>query len=129
MTENAQTVPVLPDENLARFVTTSSWLRADRTVKPDAFIPPKDLQFSVTRHLDLSEEQLWQIGRAVVSVVAEKRTASLHGRADLHARTVSSFSLIVEPAAHITGWPLEKSARKNMAQQLAAAAKFIQVPA
>ena len=48
--------PVTADELLARFITDKDWFRADLTIRQDAFIPPKDLQLSVTRHLNLSEQ-------------------------------------------------------------------------
>ncbi|MFZ0827136.1 MAG: hypothetical protein WAO02_06910 [Verrucomicrobiia bacterium] len=129
--------PVSSDERLARFVTVEKWLRADKTVRQDAFIPPKDLNLSVTRHLRLSQEQLWQIGQAVVDGLSAKHHATLFGRADLTVAAVTKTALRVDPApilanpqhTHITGWPLDKPAQKNIAQQLAAAASFTPNPA
>ena len=125
--------PVSADEWLARFVTVRNWIRADNTIRPDAFIPPKDLNHSVTRHLRLSQEQLWKIGQDVVDIISEKQNAKLIGRADLTVATVAAAALRTEAApipgnphhAHITGWPLDKPAQKNIAQQLAAAALFV----
>jgi len=120
--------PVTANELLARFITDKDWIRADLTIRQDAFIPPKDLQLSVTRHLNLSEQQLWLIGGAVVEELAGKKTAALYGRADIYVEQVLHQHLRAEAApllnnpnhAHITGWPAEKSARKNVAQELAA---------
>ncbi len=128
--------PITANELLARFITEKKWVRADHTVRQDAFIPPRDLNLSVTRHLKLSEEKLWNLGQKVVVAIAEKRSAALCGRADLTVREVSLRNLKTEPAAlpknpnhaHITGWPLDKAAQKNIAQQLAAAAKFMPKP-
>jgi hypothetical protein len=125
--------PVSPDERLARFITVEKWIRADHTVRQDAFIPPKDLNLSVTRHLHMSQEQLWQIGQAVADAISEKRHAKLFGRADLTAVACTGINLRVEPFpipgnpqhTHVTGWPLDKPAQKSIAQQLAAAASFV----
>ncbi len=118
--------PVAAEEFLARFITVEHWVRSDQTVKQDAFIPPKDLQLSVTRHINLSEEALWNIGHKVADQVAR----TLHGRADLRVRYDSGLKLRTEADplpdnpnhAHITGWPIEKPAQKSIAQELAAKA-------
>jgi hypothetical protein len=125
--------PISVNERLARFVTVERWIRADNTVRQDAFIPPRDLNLSVTRHLNLSPAELWRIGQDVVDAMSEKHHAGLFGRADLTVATVARAGLRTEPApirtnpqhAHIAGWPPEKPARKNIAQQLAAAAEFV----
>ena len=128
---------VAHDELLARFITREHWLRADLTVKPDAFVPPKDLHLSVTRHVGLTEAALWSIGRGVLRQVTGDSGASLRGRADLAAGHVAELHLRTEPApradnanhAHIVGWPGEKAARKMVAQELAARAVFQAAPA
>lgn len=135
MSETAQLPPVSADEWLARFITIDKWVRADKSIRPDAFIPPKDLNLSVIRHLNLSEENLWRLGQSVADAISEKRRGGLHGRADITADDVSRQTLKVEAApfaenpnhAHITGWP-DKPAQKNIAQRLAAAAKFVAKP-
>ena len=134
MSTTGQLPPVSTDEPLARFVTVGSWVRADKTVRQDAFIPPKDLNLSVTRHIRLSQEQLWIIGQAVANA---RRHTTLFGSADLLVFAVTKSGLRVEPApipgnpqhAHITGWPLDKPAQKNIAQELAAASTFVPLPA
>ena len=121
------------DERVSRFVTSNHWIRpSNNTVKPDAFMPPPDLNLSVTRHIGLSEEVLWGIGQEVVSQIAEKRNAALHGRADLTVRSIA-LPLKAESAplpnnlnhAHITGWPTDKPSQKNLAQCLAAVADYL----
>lgn len=130
MTAPAHSSPVTDDEVLARFITVKEWVRADQTVRQNAFIPPRDLNLSVTRHLGLSETEIWTIGQSVVDTIATKTKAALHGRADISVRQVSQqkpLRTVSAPLsdnlnhAHITDWPLEKSARKNLAQKLAVA--------
>ena len=118
------------DEMLARFVLKTEWIRkVDNTVKQDAFIPPKDLQLSVTRHTGISAEQLNETGKAV----AAKRSLQFHGRADIQAHMVvkNALKAVAWPLAdnanhaHITGWPADKESRKTIAQELAAVSKFV----
>lgn len=119
---------VSADEQLARFILFSKWLRSDETVRPEAFMPHPYVDLSVTRHQALSEHEIWEIGRSVGGV----RRATLYGRADIRASDVLRQSLRVESAplpsnpnhANIIGWPERKPAQKIIALQLAAAAKY-----
>jgi hypothetical protein len=122
------------EESVARFILYEKWIRkSDNTPKPDAFIPPSDLNLSVTRHIGLPEEGIWEIGQKVAHDRAEKGSnAKLEGRADLSVNEVRKISLEVQAHplpenlnhAHITDWPIDKSARKSMAQELAAVAQY-----
>jgi hypothetical protein len=128
---------IAPETLLARFITSAKWVRQNRTVKPDAFIPPKDLQFSVTQHLNLSSTELWQIGQKIVAEISKTRTAELAGRADVSAGEFSLQNLRSEPApsadnpnhVHVVGWPSDKPAQKIIAQELAALARFVETNA
>ena len=127
------TDPILPEELLARYIVFSKWLRQDKTVKPGAFSPPENpLELSTTRHLTLSEDRIWDIGRKV----AARRSRNLHGRADIkvsHA-TLRSLSVVADPTpdnpnhANIIGWPDNKDAQKSLALKLAKNAKFFPNP-
>lgn len=121
------------DELLARFVMFRDWVRSDQTIKQDAFFPPKDLHLSVTRHLQLSEQELWSVGELAVEARSSIRSKSLVGRADVIARIVSQHGLRTEAApepsnpnhADVIGWPTEKAAQKMIATELAREANFI----
>jgi hypothetical protein len=136
MNQHSQSELISDDELLARFITRRDWMRHDGTLRPEAFFPPRDLQLSVTRHGNLSMEQLWQLGRDVANVIAEKRSAGLFGRADLQVKTVTRLNLKTEVAplpgnpnhAHITGWSSDKSAWKAVLLELANAAQVIRIP-
>jgi hypothetical protein len=133
---------VSDDELLARFITVERWIRDDRTVRQDAFIPPKDHNLSVTRHRRLSQKQLWKIGQAVAGAVSQTRAAQLTGRADLAVAMVAKVAAVTKTKlrteaapiaanrnhAHVTGWPLDKPTQKIIAQELAAAASFVPKP-
>lgn len=124
--------PVAADEQLARFVLFSKWLRSDETVRSEAFMPHPHVDLSVTRHQSLSEHEIWSTGQGVAGV----RGATLYGRADIRASDALRQSLDVESApvpnnpnhANIIGWPEQKPAQKVIALQLAAAAKYRGVP-
>ena len=118
---------------LARFITSSGWIRSkSQTVKQDAFIPHPYPDLSVTRHKNLTTEQIWKIGREIASA----RPANLYGRADISAANVTRQKLQVEPRpvpenlnhATITGWPPDKPSQKIIAQELAAVAKYVAFP-
>jgi hypothetical protein len=87
---------------------------------------------SVTRHLDLSDEELWQKG---IREVAQSATKLIR-RADFKTLTARGLALEVvsvpEPDnvyhAEVRGWPPEKHARKNLAVDIAESAHFIPRP-
>ncbi len=124
--------PITLDELLARFITVKAWVRANQTIPQDAFIPPKDLQLSVTRHIHLTAAELRKIGQNVADQVTKTPKAPLHGRADVRVHQVTAQKLNTEAAplagnpnhAHVTGWPGEKSAQKIIALELAALAAY-----
>jgi len=131
MKEDVSLTPVADDEALARFVLFRGWIRSsDGKVKPDAFIPYPYPDLSVTRHIELSEAEIWQIGQQV----ADQRPATLHGRADIQAFSVKRQSLRIVPTleprnhANVIGWPKDKPAQKIIAQQLAADAHYVLKP-
>ena len=104
--------------NLARFILFSKWIRtSDRSIRPDAFIPHPWPNLSVTRHIDLSEADLWQIGQAV----ADLRPANLLGRADFQAGLAHTQKLRAEADpivgnpnhAIVSGWPPDKPTQKK----------------
>lgn len=120
-------------ELLARFIMFSDWIRADGSLRQDAYIPPpKDLQLSVTRHVGLSEDGIWQRGQDV----ATERGKPLLGRADISAKAIRDtegktldvipFPLERNPQhAHVIGWPADKPRQKYLAQRLAAGATYL----
>jgi hypothetical protein len=125
---------VAPNELLARYITSSKWIRKqDQTVKQDAFIPPEDpLELSVTRHINLAENNIWSIGKEIARSIPR----TLHGRADVETGHVVAQELRVvsQPVpenpnhAIIIDWPLEKDARKMRALAIAQKAQFVVNP-
>lgn len=122
-------------ELIARFVVRKEWVRADNTVRPDAFVPPQDLNLSVTRHISLSIEDLWNRGL----VFAETQAKALLGRIDAAAENIRAarqpdIDVVPHPIlgnpqhAHIVGWPSTKPEQKLIAQRISAQSVFVQPP-
>jgi hypothetical protein len=133
MIDAANVPEVVAGEWLARFIFYSNHFRpGDKTVKPNAFLPPASLLCSVTRHYEATENELWSVGEAVASM----RGVTLYGRADVQAETCIRQRLMVskDPItenpnhANIRGWPADKPAQKIIAQELAAAAALVLQP-
>lgn len=126
MSDGANVPPIASEEWLARFIYHQRHIRQDRTVRPDAFIPHPYPDLSVTRHLQLSQGQIWEVGRAI----AQKIGYPVQGRADVSASVFQRQALQVVEAplrenpnhANVVGWPAEKPAQKIIAQQIAEAA-------
>jgi hypothetical protein len=88
----------------------------------------------MTRHLELSNAELWQIGRAIGEV--SQRT--LRARADLKAAVfflkklrVVAAPMVANPNhANAVDWPLDKPSQKNLAREIAeVAGKALPAPA
>ena len=132
-----QNTPVNENEILARYVLQSKHYRSsDNTVKPECFMPHPHHDLSVTRHLNIDESELWQLGANVAAERTEKSgtTITLYGRADITAKDVFCNNLEVEPSeppknhANIKTFPSEKAKQKQVAQQLALNARLIYPP-
>lgn len=129
MTTSELQTSVPPDETLARFILQSSHIRkGDNTVRPEAFIPHPYEDLSVTRHLGLSQTEIWTVGEDVARQTGKK----LHGRADNQASCYLDQALQVLPDptpnnpnhANVVGWPPEKAMQKIIALEIAARSSF-----
>jgi hypothetical protein len=126
---------VADEEDLARFLTSSSQHKAD-AAKPAAFLPnPEDRETSVFRHGSQPIAGLWRLGR---EHALGQRT--LHGAAIVKARHVRDAELEIaasEPPprhAAIVGWPwiaddpdLQKARQKERAALLCQRAQLLLV--
>ncbi len=114
-----------PSEPLSRFILNKNDYRSDGTVRHRLFLPsPKTAQTSVFRIVGLSENAIWEIGD---NEVAQKRKPplSLIGRADISTQQVLKTGLHIDvddiPPRHanIIDWPIEPSAQRLIAMELA----------
>jgi hypothetical protein len=126
--------PVTDAELLARYVTTSRHFRSsDNTVKQDLFMPHPYIELSVTRHLDATEPEIWEVGVDVAAQIDRK----LYGRTDIQACycNIDSLQVTAKPIlpknpnhADIEGWPSAKPDQKVIALKLAASASKLILP-
>lgn len=132
MIEGIGTQPVAEDEALARFILRREHVRADGTVKPDPFMPFKWVELSVTRHLGLTEDEIWHAGRDVAAATI----TTLCGRADVTASVFTRQRLRVLPRplphnpnhADVVDWPADKAAQKEIALLVSREARFVTAP-
>ena len=124
---------VQPEELLSRYVLSRSHYRpSDDTVKPEAFIPSPHVELSLTRHLQATSAEVWDIGCGVAGLSQK----TLYGRAEIITAEFTTVGLTVVKAPIIgnpnhvdaVGWPTEKSAQKLKAIQLAMKARFVRPP-
>lgn len=124
------------NEDLARFLTSSSHFNSIM-VKPAAFLPnPRDGETSVFRHGAEPRDELWQTARQYA--VGER---TLHGAGIVKARQVRAVApldvVAKEPPprhANIVGWAwsaddpdMGKAERKEQAARIAQHAELIRV--
>lgn len=130
MIDPANVTEVTSDEDLARFVVQRSHIRrSDQSIKPDAFVPHPHPDLSVTRHLSAVQAELWALGEEVAAMSGK----TLYGRGDFQASVCLVQRLVVRAApvtgnpnhANVSGWPSDKPAQKSIAQEIAAAARFV----
>ena len=121
---------VSPDEKLTRFIFSKSHFSVQkREVKFRAFIP-KGTDISVYRISDLSEPEVWEIGRKYVQ--RDKR--SIKARADLLAEVAYENDLKIIPDTtspdnrHANITPLHPRERDRIARILALASTLELMP-
>jgi hypothetical protein len=126
---------VADDEDLARFLTSSSQFNA-QMAKPAAFLPsPRERETSVFRHGSEPRDALWAIGVRHVT-----RDRAIHGAAIVKAGDVRAVPLEVTSAeppprhAAISGWPwldndpeLQRAQQKERAVQVASKAMLLRL--
>ena len=124
---------IADEEDLARFLTSSSQYNA-KMVKPSVFLPePKDRETSVFRHGSEPRANLWALG---IEYAVQGR--NLHGAAIIKAHQARSAALEAiadePPSRHGTlrNWPwnendpeLQKAMQKDRANLLASIAELI----
>lgn len=124
----------LPDrvdqqERLTRFLKTKRhFKRAALRVAKEAFMPKTgETELSVFRTSNLSDDEVWEIGESII----RNTERTVYGGANLIAVSVLGLGLGLradkEPSRHasITGFPVEKYERQDIANELAAASVLV----
>lgn len=109
MLEEYAVPPVDPGETVARYLLNKRNIRADKTIKPDEFIPFKYVDLSVNRHRECTETEIWQFGRQV----AEQREKELLGRTDIKVEdcTIDTLSVVAAPIPGNSNQPISLAIR------------------
>jgi hypothetical protein len=132
MLDPANVPDVADGETVTRYLMFSKWHRPDQTIKYEAFMPPGDLELSVTRLLQATDSEIWSVG----AQVAAETHRRLHGRADLSVWAFLSQQLSVQADAmpnnpnhaKVTGWPVGKAKQMIVAKHLAATLGLRRIP-
>lgn len=119
-------------ERLSRFVFTLRYFRANGTVKPNAWMPARDNNTSVTQSSQMQESDLLRLG----CEIGQLRGMNLYGRADVAHAIVRGVDLLAVPEpvagnpnhANITGWPDSTDARLMKAAKIASRSTVSRVP-
>jgi hypothetical protein len=115
---------IVETEPLSRYILNKAYLRADGSVRWNAFIPTKSGETSVYRIFALSEYEIWKLGK---EYVANHQQKQLLGRADFTCHDVIEIGLAAVSAPHphprhanLTRWPAEKPEQRLFAMKLEA---------
>lgn len=120
------------EEVLARYVVYRKYIRADLTLRPGPFIPHPYPDLSVTRHIGLTEHELWHVGEGVATASGN----NLYGRGDVSVAQYEGKRLTVksDPVAgnlhhaNVVGWPPDKPSQIILAQEISRASRFVPKP-
>lgn len=118
---------VNPEEIISRFYFSKKDVRSDNTIKHNVFMPPPiHGRMSVYQTSNLTNQEIWQIGKVYVE---PDRGKPIVGRADLKAAEIYSCELEINPTdlphprhANIEGWELDTEKDRLKALKLAASA-------
>jgi hypothetical protein len=120
---------VAASEQIARYILSKRYFSiSNRTVKYGAYLPAPNCEASVYRISNISEEEIWDIGR---EYVAEPSKRTLYARGDTTAAVITKTGLEIVPEtalhplhANIVNWPSEKDEQKILAVEIANEAKL-----
>ena len=99
------------EEILARFAIGKRAVRADGTLKDNELLPPPSGKLSVMRHLEATEQEIWDEGREV----ARLRAKELVGRIDLNSGECRRVGLQVIKAPLVADPPSKPEPQRRLA--------------
>ena len=117
------------EKDISRFLFDSGHVRADKTIKHNAFIPPKNYRLSVFKTDTLTAEQIYQIGAQYVMPLRGK---PIKGVAQVNSSHVVAIGLsfdsdgVPHPRhSNIIGWSEDSSKDRVLALRLASEAVLL----
>ncbi len=134
MLDPANVPNVDAQEMTARFVVAKRHVNKQiSALRAEAFVPHPYEELSVTRLIEMTDEEIWAVGRQVAAARTPSRT--LRGRGDVLAATYigQNLEVVADPVArnpnhaNVTGWPSadDEAAQFMIAKEIAAVAKFV----
>jgi hypothetical protein len=119
------------EEQTARFVFSKRHVRADRTLKGEAFLPHPYEDLSVTRLIQTTPREVSAIGYAIAAKRNPPR--NLQGQGEVLANTYirQHLQVVVAPVegnpnhANVNDWPTEKAQQLLIAKEIARVARFV----
>jgi len=121
---------VADSEQIARYILSKRHISVTKgIVRPAAYMPAPNGEASVYRISDITEKDVWDIGR---EYVAGPSGRTLRARGDTSAVTISKTGLEIVPEttphhlhANIVNWPTEKDEQKMLAVEIANEATLV----
>lgn len=116
----------IPTDILTRYIRTDRYIKADNTVRYNAFMPANNNTTSVFNVTGLVDADIWAIAVNYIS--------SIVGRADIQAEDVTNEGLQLDPNeppvrhVDIIGWSEDKSQNQLKAKQIVRRATLHLVP-
>ena len=126
---NNNRIRILEEEPISRYLFQSNHYSAfNGRVKYSAFLPTPNGETSVFRIENLTEDEIWEIGK---TEVADRRNKALKARGDVIASSIYKEDLGLEPEisshplhANIINWPTVKSEKILIAKKIAESAEL-----
>ncbi len=116
-------------EQISRFILSKRYFSvSNRTVKYGAYLPAPNGETSVYRISNISEKEIWGIGRDYVAGPS-KRTLYARGNTTAVVITKTGLGIVPETTPHplhanIVNWPSEKDEQKMLAMEIVNDAKL-----
>lgn len=124
---------VAASEQIARYILSKRYFSvSNRAVKYGAYLPAPNGEASVYRISNISEKEIWDIGREYVAGPS-KRTLYARGNTTAAVITKTGLEIVPETTQHslhanIVNWPSEKHEQKMLAVEIANEAKLVMSP-
>lgn len=119
----------MSEMDISRFLFDGGHIRADKTIRHNAFTPPKNYRLSVYKTDTLTAAQVYEIG---LQYVAPLRGKPIKGVAQVHSGLVGAIGLSIDNDgvphsrhSNIIGWSEDSSKDRILAMKLASEAVLL----
>lgn len=120
------------EKDISRFLFDEKHVRADKTIRYNAFIPPKNFRLSVYKTDSLLCAEIYEIGSVYVEPLRQK---PITGVAQIHSENVDLVGLSIDNDgvphsrhSNIIGWFEDSTKDRMLAVKLASEASLLEKP-